>query len=160
MKGIFTAMATAAILATATQATAQQQSCAARDAVVGRLVDRRGEIRQSIGLAPQDRMVEVFASTETGTWTITVTMPNGVTCLVASDQAYEAVAEEPQPAGVKSWCQRSGHRVKDQLGPGSQEQNIGDHKERALRNGPMRDDPQPGAGQGGGHQIKPAQKRL
>ena len=84
MKGIFTAMAAAAILATATEATAQQQNCAARDAVIDRLADRYGESRQSIGLAPQGRLVEVFASSETGTWTITVTMPNGVTCLVAS----------------------------------------------------------------------------
>ena len=102
MKGIFTAMVTAAILAIATEGTAQQQNCAARDAVIDRLAERYGESRRSIGLAPLGRVVEVFASTETGTWTITVTMPNGVTCLVASGQAYETIEEELQPAGVKS----------------------------------------------------------
>ena len=38
-------------------------------------------------------VVEVFASDETGTWTITVTTPNGMTCLVASGQSFEALAE-------------------------------------------------------------------
>jgi hypothetical protein len=34
-------------------------------------------------------MVEVFASTTTGSWTITVTNASGLTCLVASGQAFE-----------------------------------------------------------------------
>ena len=38
-------------------------------------------------------MVEVFASRDTGTWTITVTRPSGLTCLVASGQAFETLAE-------------------------------------------------------------------
>ena len=37
-------------------------------------------------------LVETFASAETGTWTITVTMPTGVTCLVASGQAFETAS--------------------------------------------------------------------
>ena len=40
----------------------------------------------------------MFASQETGTWTITVTMPNGMMCLVASGEAYETLAEELEPA--------------------------------------------------------------
>jgi hypothetical protein len=43
--------------------------------------------------------VEVFASAETGTWTITVTNATGTTCLVASGQAFERLAETlPTPA--------------------------------------------------------------
>ena len=53
--------------------------------------------RQSIGLGDNNQVVEVFASTETGTWTITVTNPNGLTCLVASGQAFEDVAKEAVP---------------------------------------------------------------
>ena len=37
--------------------------------------------------------MEVFASPETGTWTITVTTAAGMTCLVASGQAFEELAE-------------------------------------------------------------------
>lgn len=72
---------------------AQQRNCAPREVVVDRLAGGYGESRQSIGLGSQGAVVETFASLETGTWTITVTMPNGVTCLVASGQSYETLAE-------------------------------------------------------------------
>ena len=50
-----------------------------------------------IGLGANNQVVEVFASLETGTWTITVTLPDGTTCLVASGQAYESLTD-PLPA--------------------------------------------------------------
>lgn len=79
---------------TAGMATAQSaQNCAPRDSVVDRLASGYGESRQSMGLGANNQVVEVFASAETGTWTITVTMPNGLTCLVASGQAFEELAE-------------------------------------------------------------------
>ena len=80
----------------------QQQNCGTRDTVVERLSSKYGESRQSIGMAPKGRVVEVFASQETGTWTITVTMPNGMMCLVASGQAYESLDEPAKPAGIRS----------------------------------------------------------
>ena len=76
----------------ADQVAAQQGNCAPRDVVLERLNDSYGETRQAIGLGANNAIVEVFAA-ETGSWTITVTFPNGATCLVASGQAYEALAE-------------------------------------------------------------------
>jgi hypothetical protein len=70
------------------------QNCGPRDHVLTTLADRYGETRQSIGLGGNNQVVEVFASLETGTWSITVTLPNGMTCLVASGQSYEAVAAQ------------------------------------------------------------------
>ncbi|MDQ2092097.1 hypothetical protein [Marimonas arenosa] len=67
--------------------------CAPRDVVVKRLAEGYGETRQSVGLGANNAVVEVFASEDSGTWTITVTLPNGMTCLVASGQAYEELAE-------------------------------------------------------------------
>ena len=84
----------------ATQVTAQTaRNCAPRDAVVERLAAKYGETRQSIGLGANNAVVEVFASDETGTWTITVTMASGVTCLVASGQSFETLAEALPPKG-------------------------------------------------------------
>lgn len=83
-------------------ATAQNGNCAARSVVLEKLAERYGESRQSIGIAPQGRVVEVFASAETGTWTITVTLPDGMTCLVASGEAYETLDEPLRPSGTKS----------------------------------------------------------
>lgn len=79
-----------------------QQNCGNRELVIERLTGKYGESRQSIGMAPKGRVVEVFASDETGTWTITVTMPNGMTCLVASGQSYEDIDEPIAPAGIRS----------------------------------------------------------
>lgn len=83
-----------ALVSVSTAAQAQQyRNCAPRDVVVDRLAGGYGETRQSIGLGAQGAVVEVFASTDTGTWTITVTSPAGVTCLVASGQSFETLAE-------------------------------------------------------------------
>ena len=75
------------------------RNCAPRQVVLDRLADGYGETRQSIGLGANDVMVEVFASDETGTWTITVTTASGVTCLVASGQSFETLAEALPPKG-------------------------------------------------------------
>ena len=67
----------------------QRRNCGDRTVVVERLAEGYGETRQSIGLGANNVVFEVFASNETGTWTITMTMPNGVTCLMASGVAFE-----------------------------------------------------------------------
>ncbi|TCS60020.1 hypothetical protein [Primorskyibacter sedentarius] len=77
----------------ATHAHAQQDRCATREGVVSRLSEKYGETRQSIGLGTNNTMVEVFASGDTGSWTILVTDARGISCLVASGQAFETLAE-------------------------------------------------------------------
>jgi len=77
----------------ATDVSAQGQNCAPRKMVIERLADAFGETRQSVGLGGQGHVVEMFASTDTGTWTITVTLPSGLTCLIASGESYETLAE-------------------------------------------------------------------
>ena len=81
------------ITVTSGAAFAQSNNCAPRDAVLDRLASGYGETRQSMGLGANNAVVEIFASSETGTWTITVTSPSGLTCLVASGQAFEELAE-------------------------------------------------------------------
>lgn len=63
--------------------------CGKRDTVLSRLAEKFGETRRSLGLGANNGIVEVFASEDTGSWTITVTMPDGRMCLVASGQSYE-----------------------------------------------------------------------
>ena len=69
------------------------RNCADRDDVLARLAEGYGEVRQSIGIGANNSIVEVFASSETGTWTITVTNHSGLTCLVATGQAFEETHE-------------------------------------------------------------------
>ncbi|OIQ31170.1 MAG: hypothetical protein BM562_08895 [Alphaproteobacteria bacterium MedPE-SWcel] len=92
-KTLFTLFAGLALATSAQTAAAQGQNCAPRDLVVKRLAEKYGESRQSIGMGQQGMVMETFASGETGSWTITVTTANGMTCLVASGQSYEILAE-------------------------------------------------------------------
>ena len=87
------------ICATQVFGQAQARQCGPRANVLMLLGERYGESRQSIGLGADNQVVEVYASTETGTWTITVTSPAGLTCLVASGQAYEALSDVSIPQG-------------------------------------------------------------
>lgn len=88
------AAAAALNMMTAGMAIAQQtRNCGPRELVLSRLAEGYGETRQSMGLGANNAVIEVFASDESGTWTITVTSPNGVTCLVASGQAFEELVE-------------------------------------------------------------------
>lgn len=76
---------------------AQSAQCAPREVVVQRLNEAYGETRQSMGLGANNAVVEVFASDTSGSWTITVTGPRGITCLIAAGQAFEAMAEALPP---------------------------------------------------------------
>lgn len=84
-------------LVLAVPAAAQTMLCGQREMVVDELTDRYGEEVRGMGLAHQNRIVEVFVSEETGTWTITVTSPNGTTCLMAAGQHFATMM--PEPAG-------------------------------------------------------------
>ncbi len=86
---------TCAAMLLASTATAQTtRNCAEHSMVVERLASGYGEARQSIGMSSDNTVIEVFASAETGTWTITVTQAGGPTCLVASGVGYQALNED------------------------------------------------------------------
>ena len=80
-------------LAGAGDVAAQSTNCGPHDRVVEGLAKGYGEARVSMALGSNNTVVETFASAETGTWTITVTTPEGPTCLVASGQSYQYLAE-------------------------------------------------------------------
>lgn len=78
---------------------APRNNCGDRTKVVERLSTRYGETRRSIALGANNAVVEMFASATSGSWTLTVTSPNGQTCLVASGQSYEATQDTLSPVG-------------------------------------------------------------
>jgi hypothetical protein len=78
--------------AAAQQSVAQgNPNCAPRQQVIDQLRDTYGETRQSVGLSSEETLVEIYASRTSGSWTITVTLPTGITCLVASGLAFESM---------------------------------------------------------------------
>ena len=77
----------------------QQRTCGPRAAIVEKLNNNYGETVQGLGLAANNAILEVYSSDETGSWTVTVTMPNGMMCLVASGQNWEPVQSGPVNRG-------------------------------------------------------------
>lgn len=73
-------------------ACAQAQPCAQRAEVVERLAERYGETLQSVGVQSNSGVLEVYASDETGSWTILVTSPDGTACLIAAGRMWEGEA--------------------------------------------------------------------
>jgi hypothetical protein len=83
--------------ASAAAAEGQPRPCADRASIIERLEKRFGEVRQAMGLNRGNSVVEVFASAETGTWTILVTTPNGVSCMIASGELWESQSPLRRP---------------------------------------------------------------
>jgi hypothetical protein len=78
-----------ALMLAALPAAAGGQSCGPRGKVVERLSTQFGETRRGIGLNNGNRVLEIWASDATGSWTVTVSLPSGRTCLLATGQAWE-----------------------------------------------------------------------
>ena len=93
------AIAVALLAATPTAEAETRQACAKRDQVVRKLEQKFGETLRSIGLHQSDGVVEIYSSEETGTWTILMTRPDGMTCLLASGQLWEQDAAPLQKPG-------------------------------------------------------------
>jgi len=87
-----------AALAMAPGTAAAQTLCGKREAIVRQLESKYGETRRSLGLQQDRGVVEIFANTDSGSWTILFTDTNGRTCLMAAGQAYQAV--DPEAAGA------------------------------------------------------------
>jgi hypothetical protein len=85
----------------AAQIARAEPQCGPRDAVLRLLTDRYGETRRSIGLGGDATVMELHANTETGTWTITLTTTDGVTCLVAAGKGFETLDETLPTKGKK-----------------------------------------------------------
>ncbi len=99
MRIIASVFAAAALSVAAAPAFAQSSAaCAPRDSIVTHLAKKYGETRRGVGLQNRGSVTEIFASAETGTWTILVTRPDGTACAVAAGEAWlEEVATAALP---------------------------------------------------------------
>ena len=71
-------------------ATAQDTPCAERTNIVDTLDSQYKESPRAIGLVSKEAVLEVFVS-DTGTWTVVVTDPKGVSCVLAAGQSWEEI---------------------------------------------------------------------
>jgi hypothetical protein len=81
-------------------AMAAQLPCSPRQDVLTQLSAKFKEAPVAIGLANNGGLLEVLTAGKGETWTIIITMPNGVSCLVAAGedwQEHERVAlDDPE----------------------------------------------------------------
>jgi hypothetical protein len=78
-----------------TTSAAWATNCAPREVVVDQLTSKYGETRQSAALDRQNRLVEMFANLDTGSWTALATSPSGRSCVVSYGHSYEPITEAP-----------------------------------------------------------------
>lgn len=82
-----------AIAALATGASAQS-NCGPRESVVALLADSHRESPRAAGTVNGNIMMEVWAS-EGGSWTIFITGPDGISCMVAAGHDFSTAIVPP-----------------------------------------------------------------
>ena len=85
-----TAILTATLaIAAATPAAAQMRAaCLPHETAVNKLERGYGEQRVGLGIGPSGSAVYELYVADTGTWTILVTRPNGLSCIAASGDSW------------------------------------------------------------------------
>ena len=83
-----TLLALALLLGVQSSASAQSV-CASHAEVMKQLGSAYSEAQVAIGLASNGGVVEVFSTDDGSSWTIVMTMPTGMSCVVASGEAWE-----------------------------------------------------------------------
>ncbi len=89
MRKVLIGLVSGLALLTASPATAQAV-CGPHGEVVKKLEGDFKEARAGLGLAGNGGLVELYVS-EKGGWSVLVTRPNGMTCLVAAGENWEIV---------------------------------------------------------------------
>ena len=75
-----------------------QSACLPHGKMVDLLDGRYSEQRVSAGLETGGRLIELFATPDRGTWTLVMSTPDGVTCVIAAGLEWQDV--EPKGNGT------------------------------------------------------------
>lgn len=84
-------LAALGILVSIGTAAAQTPLCTERSAVVSQLSSEYSERPVAMGIANNGGVLEILSSRAGQSWTIILTMPNGVTCMVAAGESWESL---------------------------------------------------------------------
>jgi hypothetical protein len=83
-------------------AMANTLACGDRGDIVGHLTNKYQESHQASGLQSESKMIELWTSSATGSWTILVTEPTGKTCIAAAGQSWLDMKSEAPVSGKAS----------------------------------------------------------
>ena len=97
-RSLLTAVGFVAIILTASASPAQT-ICGQHADVTKKLETSYKEQPVGMGLSTDGGLIEIYSS-EKGTWTILVTRPGGITCLVAAGDSWESVKGAVSALGI------------------------------------------------------------
>ena len=86
-----TVLAAIALTSSYTAAQAQRSACGDREKMVAHLAKKYEEQPIALGLQTDGRVLEVFSSKTSGSWTILVSTPDGFACLASSGEAWQPI---------------------------------------------------------------------
>ena len=93
---LFAALTGGLLFATTNTAHAQNRLCGSYEALTERLTGQFGERMVASGVSTNGRAyVEFWASEKSGTWSVVMVLPNGVSCLTSAGRDFEM-----QPASL------------------------------------------------------------
>ena len=75
----------------------QASVCSDRDSMISKLKDTYGEAERGMGLSGSEAVIEIWSSAKTGTFTIVMTRPDGVSCVVAAGTSWIDAPPEKGP---------------------------------------------------------------
>lgn len=79
---------------TAIPAASASNLCTKRTTMINALSTKYEEQRRGIGVASKTGVMEFYVSAK-GTWTMLMTMPNGMSCIMAAGRDWEEIAATP-----------------------------------------------------------------
>lgn len=91
---VFAAIAVGLVGAAPATAQNNANACAKRADLLNHLSTKFKEGRIAMGVADNGNLLEVFTAKDGSTWTVAMTLPNGITCLMATGQNWEAFEME------------------------------------------------------------------
>lgn len=87
------------LASSATLPAAAQSACGKRDEIVKIITNKYKEVPRALAIAGQSNLLEVYAS-ESGSWTILITQPQGSACIVAAGQSWEEFPAQKRMTGL------------------------------------------------------------
>ncbi len=91
-------LALSAGFALVTSAAAAQPQCNERQSVLERLANKYKESPVASGVTNSGRLVQVLTNARDGNWTLIITTPQGMSCLVTAGQGWQTMEKvTPEP---------------------------------------------------------------
>jgi len=90
MKKLLT-LSALSVLTMCSPVAAHQNPCGDTKEIISKLYSNYGEQRVAEGFGRSDGIMGLYASEDTGTWTILVTHPSGKSCLLASGKMFQSI---------------------------------------------------------------------